>query len=267
MHPLLNIATRAARAAGNTMMRALPRVNVIKKFEKGTNDFVTEIDQNVEREIIHLIHSFYPDHGILAEEGGQFEGKNKGQDYLWIIDPIDGTTNFMHGFPQFAVSIAVQYKGRIEHGVVYDPVRQELFSATRGSGAFLNDHRIRVSSQRQISGALIGTGFPAHRPELFETYFETFKNVSLAGVNIRRAGSAALDLVYVAAGRLDGFWEFGLKPWDIAAGALLIREAGGLISDLSGTETFLETGNVVAGTPKVLKNLLLAVREKSNEKL
>lgn len=252
MHPLLKIATRAARAAGNTITRAFSRIETIKTFAKGTNDFVTETDRLVELEIIQLIHSLYPEHGILGEEGGEI----KGREYIWIIDPIDGTKNFIHGFPHFAVSIAVQCKGRIEHGVIYDPVKQELFSATRGSGAFLNDHRIRASTQRQILTSLIGTGFPSHHPELFNHYFETFKNVSLAGANVRRTGSAALDLAYVAAGRLDGFWEFGLKPWDIAAGALLVREAGGIISDVNGEETFLETGNVVAGTPKVLKGLL-----------
>jgi myo-inositol-1(or 4)-monophosphatase len=255
MHPLLNIAVRAARSAGNIILRASTRLDRIKKFEKQPNDFVTDIDQLAEREIIQHIRYLYPHHGILAEEGGH----TKGDDYVWIIDPIDGTTNFIHGFPHFSVSIAIQYKDRIEHGVIYDPIKQELFTATRGSGAFLNDHRIRVSQQHHLSGSLIGTGFPFRHSELLEVYLEIFKKVSAEAAGIRRAGSAALDLAYVACGRLDGFWEFKLSPWDIAAGAILIRESGGLIADFTGAETFLETGNVVAGTSKVFKGLLQAV--------
>ncbi len=256
MHPLLTIAVRAARSAGNIILRASTRLDLVKKIEKQPNDFVTDIDQLAEREIIQHIRYLYPHHGILAEEGGYI----RGDDYVWIIDPIDGTTNFLHGFPHFSVSIAVQYKGRIEHGVIYDPVRQELFTATRGSGAFLNDHRIRVSPQRQLAGSLIGTGFPFRHHELLDIYLETFKKISVEVAGIRRAGSAALDLAYVACARLDGFWEFKLSPWDIAAGAILIREAGGLISDFNGAETFLESGNVVAGTPKVFKGLLQVIQ-------
>lgn len=257
MHPLLNIAVRAARSAGNIILRSSMRLDLVQKIEKRPNDFVTDIDRLAEREIIQHIHYMYPHHGILAEEGGEIKGKD---DYVWIIDPIDGTANFLHGFPHFSVSIAIQYRGRIEHGLVYDPVRQELFTATRGSGAFLNDHRIRVSPQRQLSGSLIGTGFPFRHPELLDNYLDMFKKVSLEVAGIRRAGSAALDLAYVAAGRLDGFWEYKLSPWDIAAGAILIREAGGLISDFDGAETFLETGNVVAGSPKVFKGLVQIVQ-------
>jgi len=256
MHPLLTIAVRAARSAGNIILRASTRLDLVKKIEKQPNDFVTDIDQLAEREIIQHIRYLYPHHGILAEEGGHI----RGDDYVWIIDPIDGTTNFLHGFPHFSVSIAVQYKGRIEHGVIYDPVRQELFTATRGSGAFLNDHRIRVSPQRQLAGSLIGTGFPFRHHELLDIYLETFKKISVEVAGIRRAGSAALVLAYVACARLDGFWEFKLSPWDIAAGAILIREAGGLISDFNGAETFLESGNVVAGTPKVFKGLLQVIQ-------
>lgn len=252
MHPLLSIAVRAARSAGNLILRASTRLDVVKKIEKSPNDFVTDIDKLAEQEIIGHIRYHYPQHGILAEESGH----SPGDDYVWMIDPIDGTTNFLHGFPHFAVSIAIQYRGRIEHGVVYDPIKQELFTATRGSGAFLNDYRIRVSKQYQLEGALIGTGFPFRNPELLDAYLTMFKQVSTRVSGIRRAGSAALDLAYVAAARLDGFWELGLKPWDIAAGAILIREAGGLISDLDGSEHFLTTGNVVAGTPKLLKGLL-----------
>lgn len=257
MHPLLNIAVRAARSAGDIMLRASKRLDLVKKVEKQHNDFVTNIDHLAEQEIIQHIRHLYPYHGILAEEGGRIKGDD---DYVWIIDPIDGTTNFIHGFPHFSVSIAVQYKGRLEHGVIYDPVKDELFTATRGSGAFLNDHRIRVSQQLHLAGSLIGTGFPFRHPELLDTYLKMFKKVSLEVAGIRRAGSAALDLAYVAAGRLDGFWEFKLSPWDIAAGAILIREAGGLISDFDGAEAFLETGNVAAGTPKVFKGLLKVLK-------
>jgi myo-inositol-1(or 4)-monophosphatase len=256
MHPLLNIAVRAAHSAGNIILRASSRLDRVKKFEKQPNDFVTDIDELAEQEIIQHIRYLYPHHGILAEESGRI----KGDDYVWIIDPIDGTTNFLHGFPHFSVSIAIQYKDRIEHGVVYDPIKQELFTATRGSGAFLNDRRIRVSQQQHLAGSLIGTGFPFRHPELLDVYLEMFKKITVEAAGIRRAGSAALDLAYVAAGRLDGFWEFKLSPWDIAAGAILVREAGGLISDFGGAETFLETGNVVAGTPRVFKGLLQAVQ-------
>ena len=257
MHPLLSIAVRAARSAGNIILRASTRLDRIKKIEKQPNDFVTDIDQLAEREIIQQIHYLYPHHGILAEEGGHIQGDDE---YVWIIDPIDGTTNFIHGFPHFSVSIAIQYKGRIEHGVIYDPIKQELFTATRGSGAFLNDQRIRVSQQRRLAGSLIGTGFPFRHPELLDVYLEMFKKISVEAAGIRRAGSAALDLAYVACGRLDGFWEFKLSPWDIAAGAILIRESGGLISDFDGAAAFLETGTVVAGAPKVFKELLQTVR-------
>lgn len=256
MHPLLNIAITAARNAGNIAIRYANRIDTIKKVEKMPNDFVTEVDHLVEQEIIQYIRHFYPHHGILAEESGHLEG----DDYVWIIDPIDGTTNFIHGFPHFAISIALQYKGRLEHGVIYDPVKQELFYATRGAGAFLNDHRIRVSQQKELKGALMGTGFPFRHQELLDVYLKTFKQISLKAAGIRRTGSAALDLAYLAAGRLDGFWELKLSPWDIAAGAVLIREAGGFISDFTGAEKFLETGNVVAGTPKVFKELLQQVR-------
>lgn len=262
MHPLLNIAVRAARSAGNIALRFIDRVNTIKRFEKHPNDFVTEVDHLAEREIIQHIRYLYPHHGILAEESGHI----KGDDYLWIIDPIDGTTNFLHGFPHFAVSIAIQYKDRVEHGVTYDPVKQELFYASRGAGAFLNDHRLRVSQQQHLSGSLIGTGFPVRHPELLDIYLQMFKKISLKVAGIRRAGSAALDLAYVAAGRLDGFWEFKLSPWDIAAGAILIREAGGLIGDFDATERYLETGNVLAGTPKVFKGLLQVVQEAISKK-
>lgn len=252
MHPILNIATRAARNAGNIIVRALERLDTVSFSEKEQNDFVSDIDQQAEAEIIAVIRKAYPQHGILAEESGFTEG----DDFLWIIDPLDGTTNFLHGFPHFAVSIALQHKGKTEHGLIYDPVRQEFFSASRGGGARVNDRRIRVSQQKTLNGSLLGTGFPFKHLDLLNPYLETFKAISPAAAGIRRAGAAALDLAYVAAARLDGFWEIGLSPWDIAAGALMIQEAGGLVSDFSGRENFLESGNVVAGNPKVFKALL-----------
>ena len=256
MHPTLNIAIRAARSAGNVIIRNLGRLDSLAIHSKDRNDFVTEVDQNAEQEIISILRRAFPDHSILAEESGLREGN----EYQWIIDPLDGTTNFLHGFPQFAVSIALKHKGRLEHAVVYDPTRQELFTASRGGGAQLNDHRLRVTKRKGLEGALLGTGFPFKQQEHLETYLETFKALFPTTAGIRRPGSAALDLAYVAAGRLDGFWEIGLNAWDMAAGALLVQEAGGLISDFSGDDNYLETGNVVAGSPKVFKAMLQTIR-------
>lgn len=255
MHPILNIAIRAARSAGNIIMQSYERMDRIKVVEKQPNDFVTEVDQAAEKEIIATIRKAYPDHGFLGEESGLIAGN----DYLWIIDPLDGTTNFMHGFPHFAVSIALQYKDRIEHAVIYDPLRQELFTASRGKGAQLNDRRLRVTTHRELTGALLGTGFPFKRQEHVKLYLEIFENLFLTTAGIRRAGAATLDLAYVAAGRLDGFWEFGLSPWDIAAGSLLIKEAGGLIGDCDGSENYLQSGNIITGNPKIFKALLQTI--------
>lgn len=216
------------------------------------------MDQLAEREIINTIHKAYPDHGILAEESGKSAHENS--KYVWIIDPLDGTTNYLHGFPFYAVSIAVQHKNRIEHGVVYDPIRQELFTASRGDGAQLNNQRIRVSKRQNLEGALLGTGFPFKDIEKLPIYLKSFQALTSQASGIRRAGAAALDLAYVAAGRLDGFWELGLSPWDMAAGALIISEAGGLISDFNGAENYLENGNVVTGNPKVFKQLLQVIQ-------
>ena len=253
MHALVNIAVRAARRAGDLIMRNLPRLHELTVTAKSRNDFVTEVDRLAEREIIETIRHSYPDHAFLAEESGE---SGSGSD-VWIIDPLDGTTNFVHGFPIFAVSIAFQRRGTLEHAVVYDPAQQELFTATRGDGAELEGRRIRVSGQRALEGALIGTGFPYHQnAEHIDAYLAMFKTVCTRAAGIRRPGAAALDLAYVAAGRLDGFWEIGLRAWDIAAGALLIREAGGLIGDLRGDDAYLESGNVVAGGPKVFAELL-----------
>lgn len=252
MQPLLNIAVRAARRAGEVIIRGMNRVHRLDIRAKGQNDFVTEIDMQAERDIIDIIHKSYPDHAILAEESGE-RGENE---FVWIIDPLDGTTNFMHGFPQFAVSIAVQRRGRIEHGVIYDPLRQELFTSSRGEGAQLDGKRIRVSTHVGLDRSLIGTGFP-YRTNLhwIDNYMGMFKAVTQATAGIRRPGAAALDLAYVAAGRLDAFWELGLSPWDTAAGTLLITEAGGMVGTLTGGE-YQQQGHILAGTPKVYAPLV-----------
>ena len=248
MHGMVNIAIRAARRAGDIMIRHLNRLDALEVAEKGRNDFVTGVDQLCEATIIETIKDHYPDHAILAEESGA-SGDHEVQ---WIIDPLDGTINYMHGFPVFSVSIAVREKGELAHGVVYDPLRQEIFSASRGQGAQLDGRRIRVSRRVSLHGALIATGFPYRlSEERIDTYLQMLKVVMIATAGVRRPGSAALDLCYLAAGRVDGFWELGLSQWDTAAGALMIREAGGRISDFRGTDGFLESGNLVAGTPKV----------------
>jgi myo-inositol-1(or 4)-monophosphatase len=263
MHPTLNIAVRAARSAGNVIIRNLDRLDSLAIHTKDRNDFVTEVDQKAEQEIIYILRKAFPGHGILAEESGLREG----DDYQWIIDPLDGTTNFLHGFPQFAVSIALRHKGRLEQGVVYDPLRQELFTATRGAGAMLNDRRIRVTKRTSLEGALLGTGFPFKAQQHLETYLDMFRALFPNTAGIRRPGSAALDLAYVASGRLDGFWEIGLNIWDMAAGVLLIQEAGGLSSDFLGGHSYLESGNLVAGNPKVFTDILKAIRPYVTEEL
>lgn len=256
--PLLNIAIEAARAAGIIIIRAMKRLDTIKIAEKKPNDYVTEVDQRVEEEIISIIKKAYPSHGFLAEESGAMEGDD---DYQWIIDPIDGTRNFIHGFPYFAVSIAIMHKNRIEHGVIYDPVHQELFTATRGKGAQLNDRRIRVSERKQISDCLFGTGFAyRHANRDDTTPGKILGSMLPACGDIRRAGAATLDLAYVACGRLDGFWEMGLKPWDMAAGILLIKEAGGIVCDINGGEEYLKTGNVVGANPAIIRQMLKTIK-------
>lgn len=257
MQPLVNIAVRAARRAGEVIVRGLNRLHQLDVRNKGQNDFVTEIDLQAEREIIEIIRKTYPDHAILAEESGQSSGARGGDsEFTWIIDPLDGTTNFMHGFPQFAVSIGIQRRGRMEHGVVYDPMRQELFTASRGDGAQVDGRRIRVSKHIGLDGALIGTGFP-YRTNLrwVDSYLQMLKAVMTTTAGVRRPGAAALDLAYVAAGRLDAFWEFGLSPWDTAAGTLLITEAGGLVTTLTGAE-YKQGGHILVGSPKVHAPLL-----------
>jgi len=258
MHPMLNIAVRAARDAGEIIARAVDRIDTLDIEVKSQNDFVSEIDRQAEQTIIHTLHKAYPTHGFLAEESGQREG----DDYQWIIDPLDGTTNFLYGFPQFAVSIALKHKNRIEQAVIYDPLKQELFTASRGEGAQLNGKRIRVTKRTSLEGALLGTGIPFRNEYMshLDAHFAMMKALIPGSAGIRRAGSAALDLAYVAAGRLDGFWEFDLNIWDIAAGVLLIEEAGGLVSGIRGESNHLETGNIVTANPRLFKAMLQKIR-------
>ena len=252
MHALLYVAVMAARRAGNSLMRNLVKLDSLTVETKGHNDYVSEADRAAEREVIETIHKHYPDHAILAEESGS----TGTSETVWIVDPLDGTTNFLHRFPVFAVSIGVQVKGRMEHAVVYDPVRQELFTASRGVGAQLDGRRIRVSGQKNLDRALIGTGFPFRQADVeMEPYLAMLGKIIKNTSGVRRPGAAALDLCYVAAGRLDGFWEAGLSAWDLAAGGLIIREAGGIISGLDGSENYLDTGHVLAGTPKIYAGL------------
>jgi myo-inositol-1(or 4)-monophosphatase len=256
MHPQLNIAIKAARRAGSVIMRNLDRLDRLTIESKGSNDFVTEVDRQAEAEIIQILRTAYPDHAILAEE----TGAQKGNDFLWIIDPLDGTTNFLHGYPQFGVSIALQHKGRLEQAVVFDPHKNELYTATRGAGAQLNDRRIRVSPVTDLSYALLGTGFPFRQTQNLEVWINTLRELLPNVSGVRRAGSASLDLAHVACGRFDGFWEFGLSAWDMAAGCLLIQEAGGLVSDFGGGQDYLTTGNVLAGNPRIHAELLRRIQ-------
>ncbi len=256
MHPMTNIAVRAARAGGRVLTRYADRIDTLKIESKQRNDFVSEVDRAAEQAIIEVIRQAYPDHAILAEESGS----HAGNDFQWIIDPLDGTTNYLHGFPQFAVSIALTHKGELQNGVVYDPARDELFHASRGQGAFLEDRRIRVTQCRTIKGALLGTGIPFRDLTHADAYFGMLRDLIVDSAGIRRPGSAALDFAYLAAGRLDGFWEIGLSAWDFAAGALLVLEAGGMVSDLSGGNDFLKTGNVVAANPHLHQALLQCIK-------
>jgi myo-inositol-1(or 4)-monophosphatase len=252
MQPLLNIAVRAARRAGDLIVRNVDRVPTLGVRSKSRNDFVTEVDQLAERDIIETIRRTHPDHGFLGEESG----RSGGDEFVWIIDPLDGTTNFLHGFPVFAVSLAVERRGRLEHGVVYDPMRQELYTASRGDGAQLDGKRIRVSRQTTLEGALVGTGFPYRSNVVWlDSYMAMLRVVMEQTAGIRRPGAAALDLAYVAAGRLDAFWEIGLNAWDTAAGTLLITEAGGRVGNLAGGE-YRQRGHILAGTPKVFEAMI-----------
>ena len=263
MHPMTNIAIRAARDGGRILMRYLDRIDSLKIETKSRNDFVSDVDRASEQAIIHAISKAYPDHAILAEESGEHDGNG----YQWVIDPLDGTTNYLHGFPQFAVSVALREKGQLLCGVVYDPVREELFHATRGEGAFLNDRRIRVTARKSIQGALLGTGIPFRDLRHKEAYFGMMQDLIVDSAGVRRPGSAALDFAWLAAGRVDGFWELGLSEWDFAAGALLVREAGGVVTDISGGERHFETGNVVAAGIKLHAEMLRIIKPHLNEQL
>ena len=257
MHPMLNIAVKAARKAGHIINRATRDIDILKVETKRQNDFVTEVDRAAEAAVIGVLREAYPNHAILAEESGESSGSQG--DFVWIIDPLDGTTNFIHGVPQYCVSIGLKHKGIITQAVVYDPAKNELFTATRGSGAYLNDKRMRVSKRIKIADALIGTGFPFSKVDVLDRYIAMFRKVTLHCAGIRRPGAAALDLAYVAAGRFDGFWEMGLSPWDMAAGSLLVQESGGLVGDFSGESKYLDSGEIVAGNAKVFAQLLALV--------
>jgi myo-inositol-1(or 4)-monophosphatase len=252
MHPMLNIAVKAARRAGNLIYRSADKIDHLTITKKSHADFVSEVDRAAEQVIMETLLEAYPSHAILAEESGS----HGDSEYLWIIDPLDGTTNFLHGFPQFAVSIALEHKGILTQAVIYDPVRNELFTATRGQGAYLNDKRIRVSKRLHMADALIGTGFPYSNFQHVDAYMAILKDVMQKSSGLRRPGSAALDLAWMAAGRYDGFFETGLKAWDIAAGCLLITEAGGMVSDLVGKDSYIKTGHICAGNPEIHPQLL-----------
>ena len=251
MQPLENIGIAAARAAGNFIMRHLDRADALKVTRKGRNDFVSEVDRGAEAEIVHTIRKAYPDHAVLAEEGGA-DGSH---DVLWIIDPLDGTTNFLHGLPHFAVSIGVQVKGKLQHAVIYAPCTQDLYVGTRGNGAILNGRKMRVSKTASLDESLVGTGIPIRAGANLDDYLPQLRAIVEKTAGVRRAGAAALDLAYVAAGRLDAFWELNLKPWDMAAGILLVEEAGGVVSELYGKGDPLKTGNIFAANPKMYEQL------------
>ena len=255
LHPMLNIAIKAARAAGAIINRGSQDLDILKISHKGPNDFVSEVDQAAETAIIEILLQAYPQHGILAEESGREHGA-KHSEFVWIIDPLDGTTNFLHGFPVYAVSIALAFRGQVQQAVVYDPTRNDLFYASRGRGAYLNDRRLRVSKRTRLSDSLVGTGFPFRRGDSFQRYVKMFETVMQNCAGVRRPGAAALDLCYVAAGWYDGFFETGLNPWDMAAGSLMITEAGGLVGNFTGESDFLYQREVVAGNPKVYAQLV-----------
>lgn len=255
---MLNIGIRAARAAGNVITRNMDRVDTLQIDEKGRNDFVSDVDRAAETEIVNVLKKAYPDHSILGEESGLIGAADA--EYQWIVDPLDGTTNFLHGYPYFSVSIALKHKDRIDKGIVYNPVSQELFSASRGDGAWLDSKRLRVSKTNQLDKALLGTGFPYRSGQDLDFYQRTLRHYTEKSGGVRRAGSAALDLAMVAAGRLDGVWLVGLNSWDVAAGGLIVREAGGLLNDFSGGDNWLEGGEVLAGTPKVHHQMLQVMK-------
>lgn len=264
MHPILNVATKAAREAGKIINRASQDVGSLKIQTKDYNDFVSEVDRSAEEVIINILKEAYPTHGFYGEESGK---TNVDAESIWIIDPLDGTTNFLHNFPCYCVSIALQERGVLTQAVIYDPVHNDLFTATKGRGAFLNDKRIRVTNRSKLQDSLISTGFPFKDFSYLDTYVEIFKDMAKKTAGLRRPGSAALDLAYVAAGYTDGFFEINLSPWDIAAGALLVQEAGGIVGDFEGNESWLRTGNIVAGNPKVFGQMLQVIAPHLTERI
>jgi myo-inositol-1(or 4)-monophosphatase len=265
MHPMLNVAVRAARRAGRIINRASLDLDTLKVASKQRNDFVTEVDLASEQAIIETLTSAYPGHGILAEESGPTANAQNAQvleaDHIWIIDPIDGTTNFIHGFPHYAISIGLMQRGVITQAVIYDPNRDELFTATRGAGAFLNDRRIRTSRRIRVEEALVGTGFPFRKVDQLDNFLATVRTVTLKAAGVRRSGSAALDLAYVACGRIDAFFEIGLMPWDVAAGSLLVTEAGGLVGNFAADGDYLFSEQALAGPPKVFAGMVALLRD------
>jgi myo-inositol-1(or 4)-monophosphatase len=256
MHPILNVATKAAREAGKIINRASQDVGSLTVMTKDVNDFVSEVDRSAEETIIAILKDAYPTHGFFGEESGK---TNQEADSIWIIDPLDGTTNFLHNFPAYCVSIALQEKGVLTQAVIYDPVHNDLFTATKGRGAFLNDKRIRVANRAKLQSGLISTGFPFKDFTYLDTYLDIFKDMMKKTSGIRRPGSAALDLAYVAAGYSDGFFEMNLSAWDIAAGALIVQEAGGIVGDFEGNGSWLDTGHIVAGNPKIFAQMLQVI--------
>ena len=264
MHPILNVATKAAREAGKIINRASQDVGSLKIQTKDYNDFVSEVDRSAEEAIINILKEAYPTHGFYGEESGK---TNVDAESIWIIDPLDGTTNFLHNFPCYCVSIALQERGVLTQAVIYDPVHNDLFTATKGRGAFLNDKRIRVTNRSKLQDSLISTGFPFKDFSYLDTYLDIFKDMAKKTAGLRRPGSAALDLAYVAAGYTDGFFEINLSPWDIAAGALLVQEAGGIVGDFEGNESWLRTGNIVAGNPKVFGQMLQVITPHLTERI
>ncbi len=265
MHPMLNIAVRAARTAGKVIVRSFEQLDKVEIESKGTNDFVTSVDISAEEAIIETIRKSYPEHTIICEESGVSTGSE--DDFQWIVDPLDGTANFVKGIPHFAVSIALKVKGKLDQAVIFDPIRGELFTASRGKGAQLNGFRIRVQSHKDLSGTVLATGFPFKHKQHSQAYMAMFSSLFMKTSDMRRAGSAALDLAYVAAGRVDGFFEIGLKPWDTAAGELLVIEAGGLVTDFTGGHDHVKSGNIVASSTRLQKEILKDIRPHLGEAL
>ena len=265
MHPMLNIAVRAARNAGKVIIRSFEQLDKVEVESKGSNDFVTSVDTAAEEAIIETIRKSYPEHTIIGEESGVLTGSD--DDYQWIIDPLDGTTNFIKGIPHFAVSIALKVKGKLDQSVIFDPIRGELFTASRGKGAQLNGMRIRVKAHKDLSATILATGFPFKHKQHTTAYMAMFTSLFQKTSDMRRAGSAALDLAYVASGRVDGFFEIGLKPWDTAAGELLVIEAGGLVTDFTGGHNHTTSGNIVASSTRLQKEILKNIRPHLGEAL